>query len=94
MNISVLMPVLAVAIMSLLMFIHLILRGKRSQNGQKVARMMNKSEESSSRQTEESTAVIEESFEMHANGHASGSPVNAHVPRSPAYGHTSRVPEH
>ena len=100
-NVSVLMPVLAVAVMSLLLLIHLVVRGKRSRENQMLARVMKKnnksstrhSDKSSSRHSEASTCVIEETIELsHINGHASRSPVIEHTSRSPAYGYASRSP--
>lgn len=100
-NISVLMPVLAVAVMSLLLFIHLVIRGKRAQENQLKTKRMKQSDDASSRHSEASTAVIEEPIEMHANeytsrpmgnGHVSRSPVDAHVLHSPVSGRTTRNP--
>lgn len=91
-NISVLMPVLAVAVMSLLLFVHLVIRGKPTPKDQMIARRMKQSEETSSRQSEASTSVIEEPIEMHVNKHTSQPPVNGHVSRSPDDAHASRSP--
>ena len=86
------MPVLAVAVMSLLLFVHLVIRGKPTPKDQMIARRMKQSEETSSRQSEASTAVIEEPIEMHVNKHTSQPPVNGHVSRSPDDAHASRSP--
>ena len=100
-NISVLMPVLAVAVMSLLLFIHLVIRGKRAQENQLKTKRMKQSDDGSSRHSEASTAVIEEPIEMHANeytsrpmgnGQVSRSLGDANVSRSPVSGRTTRNP--
>ena len=91
-NISVLMPVLAVAVMSLLLFVHLVIRGRPTSKDQMIARRMKQSEETSSRQSEASTSVIEESIEMHVNKHSSQPPVNGHVSRSAINEHASHSP--
>lgn len=85
-NISVLMPVLAVAVMSLLLFIHLLVRGKRAQDNLRDGKMKH-SEECSSRHSEASTSVIEEPIELQANGYVSSAHhTNGHVPRTPMNG--------
>ncbi|KAK2556740.1 hypothetical protein P5673_021297 [Acropora cervicornis] len=85
-NISVLMPVLAVAVMSLLLFIHLLIRGKRAQDNLR-DRKMKHNEECSSRHSEASTSVIEEPIELQANGYVSSAHhANGHVPRTPMNG--------
>lgn len=92
-NISVLMPVLAVAVMSLLLFIHLLIRGKRTEDKMRDKKIKH-SEECSSRHSEASTSVIEEPIEMQVNGHLSASVANGHLPRSPVNGRISRSPEY
>lgn len=86
------MPVLAVAVMSLLLFVHLVIRGRPTPKDQMIARRMKQSEETSSRQSEASTAVIEEPIEMHVTKHSSQPPVNGHVSRSPVNEHGSQLP--
>ncbi|XP_068726684.1 uncharacterized protein [Montipora capricornis] len=96
-NISVLMPVLAVAVMSLLLFIHLLIRGKRTEDKMRDKKIKH-SEECSSRHSEASTSVIEEPIEMQVNGHLSArisrSPEyasNRYLSHSPGFQHSSRA---
>ena len=93
MNISVLMPVLAVAVFALLLFIHLVIQGKRKRD--KELKMTKKNNGSISPHSDGSNVFIEETIEMHANGHAfgvsgdglqaPGTPISNHVSRSNAY---------
>ncbi|XP_068675292.1 uncharacterized protein [Montipora foliosa] len=96
-NISVLMPVLAVAVMSLLLFIHLLIRGKRTEDKMRDKKIKH-SEECSSRHSEASTSVTEEPIEMQVNGHLSArisrSPEyasNRYLSHSPGFQHSSRA---
>lgn len=73
-NVSVLMPVLAVAVFSLLLFIHLVLQSARRRSRDEV--MSKKSENSSLHSHEharvrEVSSVIEEPIELHVNGRVS-----------------------
>lgn len=93
MNISVLMPVLAVAVLALLLFIHLVIQGKRKRDRE--LKITKKNNGSISPHSDGSNVVIEETIEMHANGHviglsgdglqAPGTPISNHVSRSNAY---------
>ncbi|CAH3194388.1 unnamed protein product [Porites evermanni] len=92
-NISVLMPVLAVAVLALLLFIHLVIQGKRKRDRE--LKMTKKKNGNISPHSDGSNVVIGETIEMHANGHviglsgdglqAPGTPISNHVSRSNTY---------
>ena len=92
-NIAVLMPVLAVAVLALLLFIHLVIQGKRKRDRE--LKMTKKNNGNISAHSDGSNVVIGETIEMHANGHviglsgdglqAPGTPISNHVSRSNAY---------
>lgn len=75
MNVSVLMPVLAVAVMSLLLFIHLVLQSRRRQRNDDI---VSKRSDESSLHNQDHTRVLEasainegETIELQANGRLS-----------------------
>ncbi|PFX28864.1 uncharacterized protein LOC111325662 isoform X1 [Stylophora pistillata] len=84
-NVSVLMPVLAVAVFALLLFIHLVVQGARRRSHDDV--MSKKSENSSLHSHEhtrmrEGSCVIEEPVELHVNGSVSRMDENEGVQES------------
>lgn len=84
-NVSVLMPVLAVAVFSLLLFIHLVIQGARRRSRDEV--LSKKSEDSSLHSHEhvrmrEGSCVIEEPIELHVNRRVSRTEENERIQES------------